>query len=366
MLASRPLRGLCTIAVGATAFVSFGQSVAIAAATASASGSGTPSSEITAETSPDDAWATQRLLSDAFTNVTAEQILANSVLEAPGSGEALGPLQANLSVVDQNGAQLLERIDDAGIAVSSSIRATLSTLPASADPRLAGAPSLAVYEVARSELEALRSPIEATEQRNQPGNPMVALTVGAIALAALGVIVALLATRQSNRDNELARMAWQDSLTGVSNRRRLDLDLNRQATLGSAPTAVMMVDVDNFKQFNDAHGHALGDMALRALGDELRTVVRGGDVVYRYGGEEFCVLLRDSTVADAHAVAVRILDAVNQIPLPVDDRLSVSIGIADGGAADVVDTLVDADRALFEAKRQGRNQVSTSPASGDD
>ena len=123
------------------------------------------------------------------------------------------------------------------------------------------------------------------------------------------------------------------------------------------PVAVMMVDVDNFTVVNDTHGHAAGDRILQALGSLLAGEVRTKDVVYRYGGEEFCILLRGANVDEALRVAERIRRSTAELVVPVSGNVTVSVGVAIGVAADVMRTLGQADAALYDAKRDGRNRV---------
>jgi diguanylate cyclase (GGDEF)-like protein len=166
-----------------------------------------------------------------------------------------------------------------------------------------------------------------------------------------------------------------DPLTGLSNRRHFDERLHheiRRATSHAAPMSCLFIDIDHFKQVNDTHGHAIGDLALGAIGTCLKQQVRVGDTVSRYGGEEFVALLL-CDLPDALAVAERIRRAVEAIELhdAQGERLalSVSIGVAAyrvGERAGVAGTpealarslLDEADQAMYRAKHQGRNRVS--------
>ncbi|HTR08537.1 MAG TPA: sensor domain-containing diguanylate cyclase [Paraburkholderia sp.] len=166
-----------------------------------------------------------------------------------------------------------------------------------------------------------------------------------------------------------------DPLTGLSNRRYFDERLHqeiRRASAHAAPMSCLFIDIDHFKQINDTHGHALGDLALGAVGTCLKQHVRVGDTVSRYGGEEFVALLM-CDLHDALAVAERIRRAIEAIELHDDQgariALSVSIGVAayqlNAGAAAagtpeaLARTLLDeADQAMYQAKHQGRNRVS--------
>jgi two-component system cell cycle response regulator len=124
-----------------------------------------------------------------------------------------------------------------------------------------------------------------------------------------------------------------------------------------------MLDVDHFKQVNDAYGHPTGDRALRAIADTLRGTTRVFDSLARYGGEEFVVVMPGSSPDEAIAAAERLRAAVEAMPFSPEPgrqcRLSVSIGVACGGIGnDTPDALLrSADAALYTAKRAGRNRV---------
>ena len=120
-----------------------------------------------------------------------------------------------------------------------------------------------------------------------------------------------------------------------------------------------MIDVDNFKAINDGHGHQLGDKVLRKIGTMLGLHIREDDVVYRYGGEEFCILLPGASDADAELAASRIVQAARQIMLPDGSTVTVSVGVANGSTADVMSTLELADQAMYWAKENGRDQSIT-------
>lgn len=161
---------------------------------------------------------------------------------------------------------------------------------------------------------------------------------------------------------DVRAQAGRDALTGLPNRRSLDADLH--AELGrqeGRTTAVVMVDVDHFKAFNDREGHAGGDLALRAVATALAASVRAQDRAYRYGGEEFCLLLRQVTRAEAAGVLEAVFAAVRAADVPGAARqpaghLSVSAGVALVGGTEPADAVRRADEALYEAKRTGRDR----------
>jgi diguanylate cyclase (GGDEF)-like protein/PAS domain S-box-containing protein len=164
------------------------------------------------------------------------------------------------------------------------------------------------------------------------------------------------------RDEERVRHeAVHDPLTGLANRTllrdRLEHALARSQREAGA-TAVLFVDLDNFKQINDAHGHAAGDLALAALARRLRMAVRPGDTVARLGGDEFVIVCEEVDAGSALAVGRRVQEAI-RLPVavgPARHQLSASIGIALGHSNP--DTLLaNADAAAYRAKAAGRGRV---------
>ncbi len=162
---------------------------------------------------------------------------------------------------------------------------------------------------------------------------------------------------------ELMRLATTDGLTGTLNRASF---LERGAAEKARsrrtrrPFAVLVLDVDHFKRINDTYGHAGGDAALRSLAQALDDAVRPGDVVGRMGGEEFAVLLPETSETVAYHVAKRLRESVEM--LSVDHargqiRMTVSVGVA-AGTAELAVLLQEADEALYRAKRAGRNRVA--------
>ena len=165
----------------------------------------------------------------------------------------------------------------------------------------------------------------------------------------------------------LSRLASIDPLTGIANRRRFDDSLEqawRRAVRAGAPLSLMLVDVDAFKEFNDNYGHARGDDCLRAIAAALLAALRRpGDLVARYGGDEFGVVLEDTDAAGMRALIQRLLQGVRRLDIahahsPVQPRVTVTIGGAclqppdDTPASHL---LLTADKLLYEAKEQGRN-----------
>ncbi|MEI6620833.1 MAG: diguanylate cyclase [Actinomycetes bacterium] len=172
-------------------------------------------------------------------------------------------------------------------------------------------------------------------------------------------------TERYELERQLAYQAFHDELTGLSNRVVFRAGLRRAADRSSQtrkPFAVMMLDLDDFKDINDSLGHPAGDDLLRVVGQRLTECMREGDTPVRLGGDEFAVILESTeSLSDAQRVGARILDSLRQ---PVQLRgtqvnVSVSIGIAAGnGATDPTEIERDADTALYEAKYSGKGRLA--------
>ncbi|MCP9777655.1 MULTISPECIES: diguanylate cyclase domain-containing protein [unclassified Cyanobium] len=182
------------------------------------------------------------------------------------------------------------------------------------------------------------------------------------------------------RTQDLERLATQDALTGVGNRllfnRELPADLDEHRQTGQ-PMALLLLDVDLFKRFNDAHGHLAGDACLRAVAQRLVDLAgRGGDRVFRYGGEEFAILLPQTGIQGARLLAERIVHGFASSPLQPEDSdqrhlITVSVGLAcfdpsepqgqqspaDQETSQMATNLISrADKALYQAKDAGRSR----------
>lgn len=170
--------------------------------------------------------------------------------------------------------------------------------------------------------------------------------------------------RQEQLVAELAELSLRDPLTGLHNRRHADAELPRLASAADRhdqPLAMAMADLDHFKQVNDDHTYAIGDEVLRRFALILRQSTRSSDVVTRYGGEEFLILMPQTTIDQALVLCERIRTEVEDHDWSaVADglRVTVSIGLSDSVSSGGLVTLgADADGALHRAKREGRNRV---------
>jgi diguanylate cyclase (GGDEF)-like protein len=175
--------------------------------------------------------------------------------------------------------------------------------------------------------------------------------------------------RLKGANRELLSLSLTDTLTGLGNRRRMEEDLTRthaRAIRVGRSYAMMLLDIDHFKLYNDHYGHQAGDEALRQLALCLGGAVREDESIYRYGGEEFLVLMPDCSVEDAAQAGERIRKAVTERAIPHGFRpttppvVTLSGGVscwAPGSSHSVPDLLHRADKALFEAKEAGRDRV---------
>lgn len=166
----------------------------------------------------------------------------------------------------------------------------------------------------------------------------------------------------------LKYLAVTDGLTNLHNRRYIDKTLEREvgrrSRYGNA-ISVVLLDIDHFKRFNDEHGHEGGDVAIRHVADLLRNTARTADVVGRYGGEEFIVLMPNTSPADAMGYAERLRQAIENAPCVVDGAsaaLTVSIGVSgmdiDAPIRNYRDIINMADQAMYRSKSRGRNCVT--------
>lgn len=201
---------------------------------------------------------------------------------------------------------------------------------------------------------------------------LVAYAVAASAFMALFALPVVTLLQRSQRHSQLVNDARIDGKTGLLNaatwQREAAVQVTRATrTRGSAPLAVLLADADHFKNINDTHGHQTGDAVLTAIAQRFAEVLRPGDLCGRFGiGDEFAVLLLDTTATQAAAIARRICDAVAALAVPAVGgtdgavaQVTISIGVAamDDPASDLDDLVAAADHALYKAKEEGRNTV---------
>jgi diguanylate cyclase (GGDEF)-like protein len=164
-------------------------------------------------------------------------------------------------------------------------------------------------------------------------------------------------------------LAQHDGLTGLANRRYLTERLEQEVVRAEryqTSLSLIMLDLDKFKSFNDSYGHVKGDELLKAFSAMVKKAVRSTDIAGRYGGEEFCVALPNTSVKGALVIAERIRAAMEALRIPLEAGQppvgrTASIGVAEFSAGDSIEKLLSlADAALYRAKEGGRNKVVSS------
>lgn len=189
--------------------------------------------------------------------------------------------------------------------------------------------------------------------------------------AEMACIESLLATliyplRNSLQYHDALKAALHDALTGTGNRVAMDNAMRRELQLASRndqPLALMMLDLDHFKKINDTYGHAVGDEVLHEVAQTVMQVARATDLTFRYGGEEFVVVLNNTDLRGAEITAERVRTAIAELDIEQGNqtlKVTTSIGITQWAQGMHVKALFEqADKALYLAKQQGRNRVAS-------
>jgi diguanylate cyclase (GGDEF)-like protein len=170
---------------------------------------------------------------------------------------------------------------------------------------------------------------------------------------------------RANTYSEILQNATMDALTGLNNRRQFEVRLGEQYSIANrqnTPLCAIMTDIDYFKKFNDTYGHAVGDTVLRTTANVIKSQLREYDIPSRYGGEEFCILLPQTTIEEAKIVAERLRSAVENENIELSENqiihVTISVGLAELDIRDMAEDLyMKADSALYKAKEGGRNRV---------
>lgn len=302
------------------------------------------------------------------------------------------PLHAYVAHLISLPSATTDLVDDKGVLIASSRPYTARQLLADVDPALAQALALqssGICEGARGDrLFVARivhgAPwrlVAALDQRVlhsplQGPRRWAYWTLFAAFCAAAGACALLMLRLFDSREHlrlanaDLARLARIDRLTDLANRMHIEEQLARLQSASQRqrqPLSVLMIDVDHFKRINDAHGHAAGDLVLRAVASQMVTALRAEDVVGRWGGEEFVALLPNTAHDRALGVAERLRLAV-RAPIKISPsvvlEVSVSIGCATSEGWVTAGLLGGADEALYRAKERGRNRVESHPPLG--
>ncbi|WP_080394539.1 sensor domain-containing diguanylate cyclase [Pseudomonas syringae] len=168
-------------------------------------------------------------------------------------------------------------------------------------------------------------------------------------------------TTRMGREQQLLEFAHSDPLTGLDNRRAAEHTLERlinAARISNRPFSLIICDIDHFKRVNDRYGHPAGDSVLKSVAAILKHQVRLFDVAARWGGEEFLVLVADSSLNQAAELADRLRKGVASLDLTETGSITMSLGVAELGSGETAASLIQrADKALYQAKRLGRNRV---------
>jgi diguanylate cyclase (GGDEF)-like protein len=197
-------------------------------------------------------------------------------------------------------------------------------------------------------------------------DPRWLYSLAAMAFLATAMVMCYLWHLVTELSKELAELARTDPLTGALNRRAMEEAALRETARSirhGHPLCMIVVDVDHFKNLNDAHGHAAGDRALQALVRQARAMLRGNDLLARTGGEEFTILLPDTPAFSGIVTAERLRQAIEALEVPFESRsirFTISAGVTqfDPSRGDWESMMRLADSAMYDAKERGRNVVS--------
>jgi diguanylate cyclase (GGDEF)-like protein/PAS domain S-box-containing protein len=226
-------------------------------------------------------------------------------------------------------------------------------------PKDPARPDGAPIELVGRQPHGVLVPIEVTSGRiEQPGPSAFVLTIRDIAAAKV-------------RERELREGATRDRLTMVATRAHIELLADAELFRVSRyerPLSVLLFDIDHFKRVNDTYGHGAGDRVLREIARRCRTLIRGSDLIGRWGGEEFVVMTPETPIGGAETLAERLREAIAEAPVTLDSGesipVTVSVGVAgyQPGDAELEAMVRRADAALYRAKAKGRNRVEIEDA----
>jgi diguanylate cyclase (GGDEF)-like protein len=211
------------------------------------------------------------------------------------------------------------------------------------------------------------------ETVNAQTDPKWIDSLAAMSFLATCMVMCILWFLVTELGKELAEQAHTDPLTGAMNRRAMEeaalRETSRSIRYGHLPCMVML-DIDDFKRLNDTRGHAAGDVVLQALVNQIKPVLRVNDVLARTGGEEFTILLPNTSVSAGIVAAERVRQAIEALEVPFDDdpiHFTISAGVAqlDPAQGGWEGMMRRADKAMYEAKENGRNTVRPKPATGE-
>ena len=318
-------------------------------------------------------------------NLIAEGGPANSVAFArvglTQGGQPVGSLRVSVTTAERY-ADEVNSLTDTEVVVMRAGETLASTVPAPS--RTLQPDQTADLDVGGREYRGHMLTLNSADQEDLlllgPPKSGDVLGVGKGALAVMiwflvaAVILAWgLARTLTRRHDRLAQEALTDPLTGLWNRRHMAETLNREVARARRfghEISLIILDVDDFKRINDRLGHLQGDIVLETVADLVRDATRDIDVAARYGGDELALILVETGSEGATILAERLRERVRDNEVPLRDGgtmgVTISVGVATvPDSAEDLESLVDgADRALLRAKRSGKNQIRTAPASG--
>ena len=304
----------------------------------------------------------QRALGDLGTSIDLEEVLtraAEAAVLLPG---------AEASVVHATAHDGSVLVSTVGIPQETAARALVTGPP---DGTTARAVSFSYdYDAGRAEEHPIRAGL-AVPLRGEDEEPLGFLSIyarseGEIRDETLTAVESLAlraapAVENAKRFREARQLADTDALTGLHNRRMFHETLGREVARAqrySRTLALIVLDLDDFKEVNDRFGHLAGDAVLAEVGERMRAVARSADIPCRIGGEEFAVVLPESAREDAEQVYQRLAEAVSASPLANVGTIRFSAGLAElREDDDALSFFERADRALYEAKREGKNRA---------
>jgi diguanylate cyclase len=259
----------------------------------------------------------------------------------------------NSARIDKVGARVIGEIDDVMGVITEALGIT-----ASYDERLAGADEKLATATSQQHLTEVIEVLAKSTREMRDTNKLLEERLALSRTEISGLQQSLEAIRAES---------LTDPLTGLGNRKYFDrvIDMAVQtALINNQPLSLLMLDIDHFKSFNDSYGHLTGDQVLRLVGTSLKHTIKGQDITARYGGEEFAVVLPNTPLRQALAVADHIRRAVMAKELKkkstgeILGRVTISVGVSMLKPEDDTDTLIErADACLYAAKRNGRNRV---------
>ncbi len=181
----------------------------------------------------------------------------------------------------------------------------------------------------------------------------------------LGKILDDMRSKLNENFNLMKEMAVTDELTGLSNRRGFNAEIKRLMHLSGRynhPLPIAIFDIDYFKKINDTYGHGVGDEVLKELSMLLCSRIRNTDLFARIGGEEFVLVMPETSVKAAIQLLNELKNVVSTSSFPHGEKLTVSIGMTDYSGVELIEQLLEtADKALYEAKENGRNRLVIHP-----